>query len=99
MYFSPSRSKIMRPNLPSSVLHREALVVQLREALIGSSSATGIASRYKLLLLCAPAGYSKTTLLVDFAQHTDIPCCWYFLDRTDTDKIMFLELLLASIRE
>jgi len=99
MYFSPSRSKIMRPNLPSSVLHREALVVQLREALIGSSSATGIASRYKLLLLCAPAGYGKTTLLVDFAQHTDIPCCWYFLDRTDTDKIMFLELLLASIRE
>jgi ATP/maltotriose-dependent transcriptional regulator MalT/DNA-binding SARP family transcriptional activator len=50
------------------------------------------------MLLCAPAGYGKTTLLADFARHTSIPCCWYFLDRTDTDKITFLENLLASIR-
>ena len=37
----------------------------------------------KLLLLCAPAGYGKTTLLVDFIHDLDIPVCWLSLDETE----------------
>ena len=54
---------------------------------------------YKLVVLHAPAGYGKTTLLADFARQTTIPCCWYMLDRSDTDTITFLERLLVSIRQ
>jgi LuxR family transcriptional regulator, maltose regulon positive regulatory protein len=51
----------------------------------------------KLLLVSAPAGYGKTTLLADFAQDTDWPVCWYTLDPFDRDPRAFLEYLIASI--
>jgi hypothetical protein len=37
----------------------------------------------KLLLLVAPAGYGKTTLLVDYIHDLDIPVCWFSLDESD----------------
>jgi ATP/maltotriose-dependent transcriptional regulator MalT len=35
--------------------------------------------------LTAPAGYCKTTLLVDFAAELEVPVCWYTLDGADQD--------------
>jgi len=79
---------------------RPALVQWLSEAISGSSSgSTEESFAYKLVLLQAPAGYGKTTLLADFARATAIPCCWVVLDRSDTDPVIFLETLLMSIRE
>jgi LuxR family maltose regulon positive regulatory protein len=52
----------------------------------------------KLLLVCAGPGYGKTSLLVDFAQHTDLAVCWYTLDPSDRDTRTFLEYLIESIR-
>jgi len=87
--------KITRPPLSPAILHRELLVRHLNEVITGTEE--GI-SRYKLVLLHAPAGYGKTTLLADFARHTATACCWYFLDSTDADKLIFLKRLLASVR-
>src|SRR6266702_2579365 len=92
--------KFVDPALPPTILHRESLVTRLNDILVGrESEAKEGAPHCKLMLLCAPAGYGKTTLLADFARDTSIPCCWYFLDRSDVDKITFLENLLASIRQ
>jgi LuxR family maltose regulon positive regulatory protein len=52
----------------------------------------------KLLLLVAPAGYGKTTLLVDYIHDLDIPVCWFSLDESDRDPVVFLDYLLASLR-
>ena len=52
----------------------------------------------KLVLVCAPAGYGKTSLLVEFAHDTDLPLCWYSLDRSDRDLRVFIEYLLAAIQ-
>ncbi len=91
--------KISCPVLSPTILHREAAVTRLNEVLAGPLSSGGPrASHYKLVVLCAPAGYGKTTLLADFAQHTQLPCCWYFLDGTDADKTTFLTSLILSIR-
>ena len=87
--------KIFPPTLPSSILHRQSLVSALNNAFLEDSSAT---FHCKLVLLCAPAGYGKTTLLADFAKHSNITCCWYMLDNTDADKITFLRTLIESIR-
>ncbi len=51
----------------------------------------------KLVLISAPAGYGKTSLLADFAQDTDLPVCWYTLDAFDRDPRVFLEHLVAAI--
>lgn len=52
----------------------------------------------KLLLLSAPAGYGKTTLLVDYIQDLDIPVCWLSLDESDRDPVVFLNYLLAMLQ-
>ncbi|GAG24515.1 unnamed protein product, partial [marine sediment metagenome] len=49
-------------------------------------------------VLSAPAGYGKTTLLVDFTNDLDIPVCWYSLDTSDRDPRLLLEGILTSIR-
>jgi ATP/maltotriose-dependent transcriptional regulator MalT/DNA-binding SARP family transcriptional activator len=49
-------------------------------------------------VVSAPAGYGKTTLLVDFANDLDTPVCWYSLDTSDQDPRLLLEGILASIR-
>ncbi len=92
--------RISSPVLSPSIIHREALVTKLTKVLAGPSSANGHkVAHYKLVVLCAPAGYGKTTLLADFAQHSNLPCCWYFLDHTDIDKTTFLTFLILSIRQ
>ena len=45
-----------------------------------------------------PLVMEKTTLLADTVKHFSIPCCWYFLDQADSNKYLFLETLLSSIR-
>ncbi len=51
----------------------------------------------KLILISAPAGYGKTTLLTEFASDTDLPVCWYTLDPFDRDFHIFLEHMIAAI--
>jgi LuxR family transcriptional regulator, maltose regulon positive regulatory protein len=46
-----------------------------------------------LALLVAPAGYGKTTTLLEWARHDERPFAWVALDRADDDP----EHLLASV--
>lgn len=85
--------KILQPYLPPTIFHRSSLIEDLRIRIEEPSSIC------KLVLLCAPAGYGKTTLLADFANHTHTPCCWYFLESSDNDISTFLEILISSIRQ
>ncbi|HEY1348638.1 MAG TPA: BTAD domain-containing putative transcriptional regulator [Ktedonobacteraceae bacterium] len=89
--------QIMPPALPSTVLHRAHLLSTLREVIVCETRRTTARSLKKLVLLCAPAGYGKTTLLADFAASAALPCCWYFLEHIDTDSVLFLRTLLASL--
>lgn len=52
----------------------------------------------RLQLLCAPAGFGKTTLVVDFISEMERPVCWYTLDRSDRDPVTFLDYLVEAIR-
>lgn len=52
----------------------------------------------QLFLVVAPAGYGKTTLLVDFAADGGIPVCWYSLSPSDAEPALFLDYLVASIQ-
>ncbi|HIQ05342.1 MAG TPA: tetratricopeptide repeat protein [Anaerolineae bacterium] len=80
-------SKIVVPRKRPDLLHRPRLVDFLHQQIVR-----------KLIIVSAPAGYGKTSLLVDFAHETEIPICWYSLDAYDADPRIFLEHLIASVR-
>ena len=52
----------------------------------------------KLIIVSAPAGYGKTSLLVDFAAETELPVCWFTIDQFDRDIKVFIHYLIASIK-
>ena len=51
-----------------------------------------------LTLVCAPAGYGKTTLLSDWLAGSGYPYIWLSLDESDNDLVVFLNYFVAAIR-
>lgn len=51
----------------------------------------------RLILVSAPPGYGKTTLLVDFLSVSPMPSAWVQLDEADSDPNVFLSCILESI--
>lgn len=81
-----TRTKIVVPRRRAELLSRPRLL-ELMDRL----------SDYKLVIVTAPAGYGKTSLLIDYAHHTEMPVCWLSLDSSDQDPQRFLTHLIASI--
>jgi LuxR family maltose regulon positive regulatory protein len=79
-------TKVLLPRRREDVLTRQRLLNRLYD-MVGR----------KLVLVSAPAGYGKTTLLLDFAHDLEHPVCWYALDRSDHDPRVFLEHLALSL--
>ncbi len=52
---------------------------------------------YKLAFLSAPAGYGKTTAVVDYLKRTNQKHAWLSLDENDNDPVRFWKYLAASI--
>jgi LuxR family maltose regulon positive regulatory protein len=81
------RSKLLVPS-PAGLLHRPRLCQAIERGL-----------ECKLTLISAPAGYGKTSALVDFAQHSPTPVCWYTADERDRDLGLFIQYLVGAIGE
>jgi len=81
------RSKLQVP-VPSGLVHRARLCSAIERGL-----------ERKLTLISAPAGYGKTSALVDFAQHTSAPICWYTVDERDRDLSLFVRYITGAIEE
>lgn len=52
----------------------------------------------KLILVSAPAGYGKTTLLSEWINQSDLPFAWLSLDSQDNEINRFLTYLIASLQ-
>ncbi|HXL37572.1 MAG TPA: hypothetical protein VN954_10265, partial [Ktedonobacteraceae bacterium] len=66
------RTKLFRPHSASDVITRTRLIERLNVALEG-----------EITLVCAPAGFGKTTLLTQWVQTIDRPNAWLSLDEHD----------------
>ena len=52
----------------------------------------------KLCLLSAPAGFGKTTLLVEWIHKHKIPAAWFSLDKGDNDPLQFLNYVILGLQ-
>lgn len=57
---------------------------------------TGV--KRSLVLIAAPAGYGKSTIMAEWVAQTQLPVAWLSLDRTHNDLITFLQYLIASLQ-
>ena len=82
-------TKLNRPHLRSQRLFRPVLVQRLN---------AGITR--KLTLVCAPAGYGKTTLVLEWLSKLpdDTNSGWISLDENDNDLVRFIAYLIAAIQ-
>ena len=80
------RTKIIIPRRRTEILTRKRLLEILDNVI-----------DLKLLILAAPAGYGKTSLMIDFANHTQLPVCWFSLDSLDADAQRFIAHFLTAI--
>jgi len=88
MGFPVSRIKVHVPYRRRELILRTRLVEALFDQL-----------EKRVLLLVAPAGYGKTSLLVDLAQQSEMPVCWLSLDALDEEPQRFLRYVIAAIAE
>jgi LuxR family maltose regulon positive regulatory protein len=79
-------TKVHLPRLQPGFVPRPRLVDRLDEAL-----ARG------LVLVCAPAGFGKTSLLADWARQSRRPVAWLSLDQDDNDPARFWRHATAAL--
>ena len=71
----------------NNIVHRSVLYEKLN---IGLSR--------KLILVSAPAGFGKTTLLSDWINQNKIPTAWFSLDNGDNEPVEFLSYIISGIQ-
>jgi LuxR family maltose regulon positive regulatory protein len=60
-------------------------------------SALQAAAQRPLTVICAPAGYGKTTAVVQWVQQSGVPHAWLSLDAGDNDPRWFAARLIAAL--
>jgi LuxR family maltose regulon positive regulatory protein len=90
------QTKLNRPPITRGLIDRPRLFAQLSSSI-----------DHPLILICAPAGYGKTTLVCTWLEHmaagraeqaTSLPLAWLSLDKEESDLNLFLRYFIAALR-
>ena len=71
-------TKLHIPSPGKNLVHRSNLFNKLNAGL-----------SCKLIIISAPAGFGKTTLLSDWINQNKIPSVWFSIDKNDNDPAIF----------
>jgi LuxR family transcriptional regulator, maltose regulon positive regulatory protein len=80
-------TKLHIPSAGNNIVHRSELYEKLS---IGLSR--------KLILISAPAGFGKTTVVSDWINQNKILTAWFSLDNSDNDPVDFLSYIISGIQ-
>jgi LuxR family maltose regulon positive regulatory protein len=80
-------TKLYIPQVHADLIPRPRLTNQIDEGM-----------KRKLVLISAPAGFGKTTLLSDWSLKGQWPVAWISLDEGDNDLAFFLNYFIAALQ-
>ncbi|HSG16477.1 MAG TPA: LuxR C-terminal-related transcriptional regulator [Anaerolineae bacterium] len=80
------QTKFYIPSPPAGYVPRQRLVECLEQGLGG-----------KLILISAPAGFGKTTLLAEWLAENNFPAAWLSLEKDDNDLARFMAYFAACL--
>jgi LuxR family maltose regulon positive regulatory protein len=80
-------TKLHIPPSGINIVHRSELCDKLN---------TGLSR--KLILISAPAGFGKTTIVSDWIDQYKIPTAWFSIDNGDNDPVNFLSYIISGIQ-
>lgn len=91
LWSSAAVTKFRTPKLRATMIPREALLKRLQT----------LTSRSRVTLVCAPAGFGKTTLLAQFAAQSELfaDTVWLSLDDDDNDPNRLFVSLVSALHE
>ncbi|KPJ74099.1 hypothetical protein AMJ52_01890 [candidate division TA06 bacterium DG_78] len=81
------KTKIIPPRVPDYTVNRNRLIHMLQSHI-----------EKKLILICANAGYGKTTLLTQFIKKLHTPYLWYHIDTSDQDINFFIQYIIEGLK-
>jgi len=82
------RTKLFIPDVPGQIVSRQHLISRLNNYI-----------SKKLILISAPAGFGKTTILCEWINQIEDSCAWFSIDKTDNDPVLFMSYVLTSFKE
>ena len=82
------QTKLYRPQTRSNLVLRPGLIMKLNEGL-----------DCRLILLSAPAGYGKSTLLSEWSETVERPVAWLSLEEADNDPKRFFSYLISAVQQ
>jgi LuxR family maltose regulon positive regulatory protein len=85
--FTPLRTKLYVPPLQSTWISRPRLLKRMDEGF-----------ERKFTLISAPAGFGKTTLLIEWIHQKKKPVAWFSVDNNDNDPVNFLTYAIAGLQ-
>ncbi|WP_028549066.1 LuxR C-terminal-related transcriptional regulator [Paenibacillus sp. UNC451MF] len=80
------KAKISAPAMKEHLIPRDRLLASITAGL-----------KRRLTLLCAPAGFGKTTLLTQWVHAQAQACAWVTLDDLDNDNIRFWRYMIHAL--
>lgn len=82
------KTKLYIPHVRPRLVNRPRLIDRLENG-----------AHRKLTLICAPAGFGKTTLTTAWVCNSAREVAWVSLDRDDNDPVQFLRYLIAALQQ
>lgn len=80
------KTKYTKPGISNNLVPRQRIVDKLDQALT-----------HKLTFVSAPAGYGKSTAVLEWLENRNLPSVWLSLDESENDPVRFWRYIMAAI--